>query len=815
MKSSKTKGSDMKTMLLAALLAFAGMAQAAKVSSVSVKMSDGSDVNTGDVAARCQVKVGDEYDPLQCSRDVRALRDAGEYDNITVEATHGTAGIDVTYVITPKLRFQGPLNVIGNDYWSVSKITRLTELKDGYAYGEADFEAAVGRVRREYQKKFFPDVKVVYRLEPIADAPGSVRVTMDIEEGKQKKIHAFVFRGQKTTFEKYSWWDPEGWLKDDAYPLRATFDDYPWWNPLGWFSDTPATDQDFAEARDKVVAYYRDRGFLDVKVSLPEEELLPNGEVDRVFTIEEGVRYKVGRMSVVGTKQYPADAVLAANKALATGDIAGAAAMAEAARQMEIFCGSGEKALADTHVTVRQLPSSANPEVIDLEFAVEEGVPVTINRILVRGNDYTKDKVLRREITLSPGDPMLADRAEQGRRRIENLRYFDRVRYYLETVEGGEAKDGKPEKRDLVYEVSEKNTGNFMIGIGASSVDSVYGTVELSESNFDLFNPWRFRGAGQKGRITIMAGPRIQTYEASVTEPYLFDRLLEFTTTIYRRQRWYDDYDLIRSGLSGEIAYPVKFWPTGRTNGRLGFRLAAEYIEFDDVTKSRWFNPDDPDNENWRAFKEEEDKYGDSWEIPLRMFWEDDTRDHHLFAKKGHRTSIYGDVVGGDNEYWRLGFNFRQYLTVWKKYSHVFVFGLRGETVDTFSGHLPIYDRLFLGGPRSIRGVDYREIAPRIWKKAGKHGRYAPWGGQTSWCANMEYDIPLFKYVRWAFISDLGSVGEDEFDLDTDYFCWTVGVGLRLDIESFPVRLDFATPVVDPDDGVDKKVFSFTIGYDF
>ena len=799
----------MKKTLLAALLALAGMVQAAKVTSVNVKMSDGSGV-TGDVTARCQVKVGDEYDPSQCARDVRALRDTGEYEDITVKADHGATGIDVTYVVTPKLRFQGPLNVTGNDFWSLSKITSLTELKDGYPYGAADYEAAAGRVKLAYQKKFFPDVKVAYRLEPIPDSPGSVHVTMDITEGERRKIHDFTFVGNESV---------------EADDLRATFDQFPWWkfwrmNRIvdvftSLFSDTPATEQDFAEARDKITAYYRDHGFLDATVSLPEEVPCGDGKVDRQFTIVEGVQYKVGRMTVTGTKQYPADAVLSANKVLATGDIAGAAAMADAARQMEIFCGSGEKPLTDTHVTVRQLPSGANPEVVDLEFAVEEGIPVVIHRILIRGNDYTKDKVIRREISLSPGDPMLADKAEQGKRRLEQLRYFDRVQYYLEKVEGGEAKDGQPEQRDLVYEVAEQNTGNFMIGIGASSVDSVYGMVELSESNFDLFNPWRFRGAGQKGRIILQAGPRIQTYEASVTEPFLFDRMLEFTFTGYRHRRWFDEYDLIKSGLSGELAYPVKFWPTAKTTGRLGFRLKAEYIEMDDVSNGIWYNPKDPDNEEWRAFKEEEEKYGDSWEIPFRIFWADDTRDRFLFATRGHRVNIYGDLVGGDNNYWRLGFDYSQYLTVWKKYSHVFAFRLHGDTVDTFSGHLPIYDRLFLGGPYNIRGFDYREISPLIWKREGKHGRHAPWGGQTAWFANMEYDIPLVKYLRFAFISDLGSVGKDEFDFDTDNFCWTVGIGLRIDIESFPIRLDFAVPVVDPDEDVDEKVFSFTIGKDF
>ena len=195
----ENKGGKMKITLLAALLAIAGMTQAAKVSSVSVKMSDGTDLNTGDVIARCQVKVGDEFDPEQCARDVRALRDVGEYDNIVLKAEHGANGIDITYVVTPKLRFQGPLNVNGNDYWSRSKITSLSELKDGYPYGEADFEAAAGRIKRAYQKKFFPDVKVSYRLEPIQDSPGAVHVTMDIEEGARKKIHAFVLRHPKKT----------------------------------------------------------------------------------------------------------------------------------------------------------------------------------------------------------------------------------------------------------------------------------------------------------------------------------------------------------------------------------------------------------------------------------------------------------------------------------------------------------------------------------------------------------------------------------------------------------------------------------------
>ena len=567
-----------RLMIVSVLLALAAQLQAAKVVRVSARSSRTGSAGVSDVTARCEVKSGSEYDPAACARDVKALRDAGEYEDISVEARHVDGGIEVVYIITPKLRYHGPLNCKGNEYWNASKIAKFADLKDGYAYGEADFAAAANRIRDEYRKKEFPDVKVTPVVEPMAGSEGSVKATMVIEEGKRCEIGGYVFEGNANV---------------EADVLRETFGSFPWWNPVGWFTDAPVTPQDLAEARDKVAEYYRNLGYLDVVVSSAER--VPgddDGEANILFRIEEGPRYMVKAITVKGVKRYPESAVLASVKAVASGGVAGEKALRDAAREIEVFCGSGNLPLAETHVAVKRIPVDGSPNALDIIFDVEEGVPVTIDRVLIRGNDYTKDKVIRREISLSPGDPMIENRAEQSKRRLENLRYFDRVRFYLEKRGEMLSEKGKPDVRDLVYEVSEKNTGQFMVGVGASSVDSVYGTIELSESNFDIFSPWRFRGAGQKGRMLLQAGPRYQTYEVSVTEPYLFDRMLELTVDAYRRQRWYDDFDIIRNGASATLVYPVKFWPTAKTTGRLGFRLAAEFIEFDDVSDEKYYLED-------------------------------------------------------------------------------------------------------------------------------------------------------------------------------------------------------------------------------
>ncbi len=788
-------------MLVACLAASAALcAGADQVVGVSVKATDGFGGDLTSVLTRCQTKEGGAYDPVVLSRDVASLRDSHEFDEISAETKSEEGGVSVQFVVRRKMRFVAPASAKGADFFSEARVVRESGLKDGALCGVADLAEAARKVRRAYQKKHFPDAKVIPVTEPAAGGGANVSVTFVVDEGERLKTEDYVFGGLNGEV-------------DDA-GLKESIGVYPWWNPAGWFSDEPVSLDGLAQTAPKAEAHLRDLGYLDAKVSVPERVPAGEGKANVVYDVELGPRYRVNSTAITGLTRYSEAEVRRKCGLPKDGDVAGWRTVADAARRIEVAVGSGDVGLADTHVAVQTVPV-AEPGFVDVVFKVEEGVPVVINQVVVKGNDYTKDKVIRREITLSPGDRMLEDQAERGKNRLMGLDYFTRVNYKLRKTGLGKNERGE-EWRDLVYEVEEHPTGNFMFGVGAGSVDSIYLYAEIQQSNFDIFAPGRyFRGGGQKARVFAQVGPRIQSYELGWTEPWLFDRQLQLDIDAYRRLRWYDDYDLVRTGGGVGLSYPVKFWPTWAAFGSIGARLSGEFIQFDDVERGTW---------EYRgrevSLEEEDRRYGDAFEPVLRLSWSRADLDRPRSPTSGCRTSLYIDLaLAGDNRYWKAGFTHRSYFRPWRPLvrndnwfgEHVLMLAARAETIDGISDDVPIYNRLFLGGPRSIRGIEYRGVSPYA-RRTDKTG-WTPWGGQTLVCANAEYTVPVVKLIRLAAFTDAGSVGADEFDFSSD-FAWTVGMGLRIDIPMLPIRLDFGTPVKKPDHAK-KEVFSFSVGYEF
>ena len=812
----------MKSLAFVSIVMTACAISAATVSEVSFETLDGFGGASGEAAVLCQTKKGETYNPVTLVRDVNALKATDRYEDISVDATEGANGVKVVFKVKRKVRFLQPLVVEGCAYFSESRVAKEAGLKDGYLYGEADLAAAAAKVRLAYNKKGYGDAKVMPRVEMLGG--NNAKIIFLVDEGEEADIDEVVFEGAEHAFESSVFnrgLNPFYELVNDqfdAVELHDAISDYPWWDPTGWFLDEPVSRDQRAQCCDKVAEVYRNHGFLDVRVTGPDVRR-KDGGAQLVFTVEEGPCYRVGNSVIRGLEHYSETDVALKSDLPQRGTIASERALNDAAQRIRVVIGSGDSGIADTRVEIKRIPTVDDPTMIDLIFQVQEGVPVVINDIKILGNDYTQDKVIRREIALGPNDRMLEDRADRSKRKLENLDYFSRVSYSLEPTGRGKNANGE-DYRDLVYEVAEKDTGSFMIGIGASSVDSVYVSAEVNQNNFDLFAPSKlFRGGGQKGRAYIAWGPRYQSAELGFSEPYFLNRMLELSVDAYRRLRWYDQFDLIRSGAQASLSYPVKFWNPERlwkadadetvVFGKFGIGFSGEYIEMDEV-ENGVFRTEDGEVV---SFRDEEHEYSDAFEPVFHLFWVRDGRDNYRMPTSGSRTRIFGDLgPGNKSEYWRLGFSHRSYFKVLPRYNHVLMLALRAETIDAFKKDVPIYNRMFLGGPKSIRGLEYRNVAPMVSKG---WNNWDPWGGQSLFCANFEYTIPIIRLFRLAFFTDLGSVGRNEFDLDlNDTFAWTAGVGLRFDIPMFPIRLDFGFPIEKPEHA-EEEVFSFTIGYDF
>ncbi len=763
------------------------------VKDVKVRVLDQFGTDATDVLSYCSVTAGTELSQEALSKDVRALLDTGRFGYAGVEIEKLDDGLRVVFVVKRRYRFQGPLAIKGADYLSESKIRKLSELKNGDFIDEPILSSKAGKIRDEYVKKFFPNVKIGAEIQPIEGSAGSANVIFTVTEGDRAKIRNYTFTGNPSIL---------------AEDLRATFGQRPWYDPRGWFTDTPVSAQDLEDARQQAEDVYKDRGFQDAVVATPVMEKVGKDKVDVVFAVTEGDVYSVESTAIRGVKLFPEQEVKASSASrLKVNDVAGRQRIDAAAKDIRDYYGS--RGYVDTLVKPIKETVPGKPGRMAITFDVREGELVYIRNIVIRGNNKTKDKVIRREVLVSPGEIMNEVRIETSENRLKNLGYFSNVRHYTEGA-------NQPGTRDLVYDVEEQRTGNFMVGAGYSSVDSLVGFMELTQSNFDILNWPNFTGGGQRARLGLEAGSRRQTAEVSLTEPWFMDRPLALTVEAYRRMRWFDQYDEIRTGASAGLSYPVKV-------GRIGARYTLELVQMDDVNQSEWFNKDGsestPESYNGDAnqyFQYQDDTYGDAINSVMRLYWAHDTRDQPFVPTKGYQTTVFAEGsegAFGDNEFYKMGANYRHwYRMPW--YKHVLSLRGRMETVDAYSGELPIYESLFLGGPRTIRGVEYRDVGPKLYREPSSSDSHAPIGGKTLALATAEYSIPIFKAVRFATFSDVGSLGQDAFDPQLSDVCMAVGVGLRIDIPGFPIRFDVAKPVVTDDDATNEEFFSFAIGFE-
>ena len=200
----------------------------------------------------------------------------------------------------------------------------------------------------------------------------------------------------------------------------------------------------------------------------------------------------------------------------------------------------GSGGYVDLQVTPQGVP--AGQSTIDVKYTIEEGSPSFVQRINIVGNTRTKDKVIRREVLIAPGDIFNSVRVETTKKRLDNLGYFSKVETYPEDT-------GVSGRKDLTIQVEEKRTGSLNFGAGFSTVDKLVGFVEMTQGNFDLLNWPNFTGAGQKFRVRIQYGTSRKDFVLSLTEPYFLDRRLSLGGQIFFNEADYLQRHLLPAEL--------------------------------------------------------------------------------------------------------------------------------------------------------------------------------------------------------------------------------------------------------------------------
>ena len=715
------------------------------------------------VLAQLRTKPGQPYSESLVEQDIRALYATGAVQNVRIFGEQDGERVKVMVVLQTR-SLVNEIEINGAERISAKSLRKRIDLKINGRLTEQNLEEARQKIIEAYQAKGFTNVDVKYKVDT-DEARGTSRVVYTITEGTKGAVNAVRFEGNTKFGDRI--------LRKQMKTKGKTL--YSFIDKSGRLDETQL-EQDLNAVKE----YYQDHGYIDVEVKEVRRERT-NGKLTLVVVLAEGPIYHVGKLSIHGEKVANEQRIRALLK-MKEGSVYSPKQVRDDTKKVTDAYGSG--GYVDLRVSPQGVPGG--PGKIDVTYSIEEGQPSFVQRINIVGNTRTKDKVIRREVLIAPGDILNSVRVETTKKRLDNLGYFSKVETYPEDT-------GVTGRKDLTIQVEEKRTGSLNFGAGFSTIDQLVGFVELTQGNFDLLNWPGFTGAGQKFRARIQFGSQRKDVVISLTEPYFLDRRLSLGGQVF-----YSEADFLSSiysqrnyGFSLDLRKPI----TSFLYVSLNYRLEnTELFNIDPNASSALLL------EAGKATKSE---------ITTSLVF--DTRDNPFLTRRGQRVVltpyIAGGPLGGNTQIYGFDLQASQYFRLWK--DTILLFNGEVATVDTWGNgdRVRIYDRLFLGGSNDLRGFNYRDVSPR-----DINGE--PLGGQSSARFTIEYTVPLIEKARAAVFYDTGFVNASPWDFNTNQIVSDVGVGLRLDLPIGPIRIDYGIPIQKASFGGNGK-FNFNVGYQF
>jgi outer membrane protein insertion porin family len=686
------------------------------------------------------VNAGEPYQIDKVRKGVRNLYRQGLFESIDILGETTPEGL----VLTIELRENPTLQRVryeGADKLDEDDFREVVELTPGQVVSRRDVAQARRDILDLYEEKGYLLAEVTPEL------PGESRVDLvfHIEEGKKVQVERIRFTGQSFV--------SEGALRD----VMETKEDR-WWRGGDFKREV------FDEDQKRIVARMGREGFVDARVLGHTLSFSENKE--RLFLdieVAEGPRYRVGRILLdhggkIEENRIRTEVLLEEGEPFDTGrfdETMGA-----------LYSLFQEQGYIYARIDAEKTPHEGN--VIDVEFHVLEGDPARINRILITGNTKTKEKVIRRELTASPGDVFKRSRVMRSQREVFQLGFFNDIQLDSRTA------DPETGAIDLVLNVEERQTGTASLGAGVNSQAGLTGFLQLSQNNF-LGNGQLMSVRGEFGRF--------REFELSFTEPWLFDTPTTAGADLYDTRRRYTEYVEKRRGGDLRLGRPFPWldYTTISASYSLGeYRIEAE-PDYRDEIGDPVIDPEtgeqvrDPVTGRLQRTGESEDLIS-----AVTLTIARNSVDSPFFPTRGSatrfRNEFGGGILGGDAHYHLATFTAQSYFRTVGK----FVLSLSGE-IGFLNGfedadNVPFWKRFRLGGISryGLRGYDDFEVVPDPARTST--------GGRSMLITTAEMRYPVVQAVQALAFFDVGNTWASPGETDLTGLKRGAGLGVRIDV---------------------------------
>ena len=721
-------------------------------------------VSNATIISKIKIRAGQPYNKNVVNEDVKNLYAMGFFETVEVEKKDIAEGAVIIFKVKEKPVLKD-IVIEGAKFIRKKKIFESIDIKKGAFVDEYKMEEAARKIKDLYDKKGFSRTEISYSLTPLADQ-NEVEARFIIIEKKILKVRGIKIKGNEAVSTRKL--------------LRLIKTRKAWLLNKGIFRED-VLDDDII----RIIDFYQFQGFSDVEIDVDTDYKVKGVYVS--IYIAEGKRYYIGEIEIAGNKVV-SSRELTKRMRLNPGSIFTEQSIYEdSSRIRELYIDKG-------YIFSQVEPFSLlDPETekINLTYKVTENEVAYIESIDIRGNTKTKDKVIRRELKIYPGDRFDGKKVRKSKEKLENLGFFEEIRFGTEPA--SEIND-----IDLVVEVKEAKTGYFSFGGGYSSIDQLIGFAEVRQRNFDYKNFSNFTGAGQDLSLMFSMGTLTDNYQLSFTNPWIFDVPVSFGFDGYKKGHKRESdvgYAYDQEVEGGALRLGREF--NDSLSGKLTYRL--EKVDISDVVDE--------------ASQDLKDEQGindlSSGELSLSY----DSRDNVFFPLRGiyllNTAQVTGGIFGGDKDFVKCFSRLSFYLPVWER--SVVELKLRSGFADPFSAtaKIPIYERFFAGGSSTIRGYRERKVGPI--EISGD-----PIGGEALFVGNLEYTYPLSDFFKVASFYDMGNVWSKNSDFLSGGFRSSVGLGLRVKTPIGPISVDYGWPL-DLEPGEDKKNgrFHFSVSRGF